>query len=369
MKNAYSSKNLKGRFLKMKVKLVFGILLVFGFGLTSCKSDGPGNKISLIAELPDTAEYVINGVFVDIGIVYNEFEVEDLSLYNYNKKWCLFNGDSYWVTTKEQLDEIAQKAGITLQSNMDLPFWDEWGGRIFFVGSIFCIIICLILWNKFRPKTKILQPFDGKLNKENAANLLIRACYKVKEYNGYKVNWASTIAAAASILLPPGKCSMVFDYSEKEEDTTHTAYNHKANGNLEAGKTYLIKSVRYKNWSGTTMVTSIVECKTEDMKAYLSGIYSPVITKELGTAKRVGENITKGNAQQFVNDFIRQIQNEGYRFVDQMGKNAEELYEEFRILDISIASGEVYCYKKPHWNLLISRGDESGIMLSFTDAK
>jgi hypothetical protein len=354
--------------MKDKLVLVLGVLLFFGFTLVGCKSDSPRNKISLIAELPNTAEYEINGVFVDIGIVYNEFDVEGISLYNYNKKWCLFNGNSYWVTDKEQLDEIAQKAGITLQSNINLPFWDEWGGRILFLGGIFCVIIGLILWNKFRPKTKILQPFDGRSTKESAANLLIRACYKVKEYNGYKVNWSSTIASTASILLPPGKCSIVFDYSEKEGDTTHTATNHNANGNLEVGKTYLIKSIRYKH-NGSTMVTRIVECKTEDMKSYLSGIYSPVITKDLGSVKRVGENITKDNALQFVNDFMQKMQNEGYHFVDERGSNAWELYEEFRILDIPIKNGEVYCYKNSHWNLLISRGDESGIILSFTDTK
>ncbi|MDR0663363.1 MAG: hypothetical protein LBF80_04705 [Spirochaetaceae bacterium] len=59
----------------MKNKLVLGVLLFFGFVLIGCKSDSRGDKISLIAELPDTAEYTIDGVFVDIGIVYNEVDM------------------------------------------------------------------------------------------------------------------------------------------------------------------------------------------------------------------------------------------------------------------------------------------------------
>jgi hypothetical protein len=138
----------------MKSKLVLGVLLFFGFVLAGCKSDGPGNNISLIARLPDTAEYAIDGVFVDIGIVYNEFDLEGISFYNYNKKWCLFNGEHYWVTDKERLDGIAQKAGITLQSNMDLPFWDEWGGRILSAIGIIIVVFVSTIWKKNSKKEK-----------------------------------------------------------------------------------------------------------------------------------------------------------------------------------------------------------------------
>jgi hypothetical protein len=238
---------------------------------------------------------------------------------------------------------------------------------LFFTVPAFVGVLCFFLWDKFRPKIKILPVFDGRYNKDNAATLMIRACYQVKQYNGYNVKWSSTIARTASILLPPGKCSIVFDYREKEVDTTHTANNHSANGNLEAGKTYLIKSVRY-NHNGSTMVTRITDCNGEELKSYLSGFYSPVTTKTLGTAMRVGENITKDNAQQFYNNFAQQMQNEGYHFFDERGKSAGELYEEFRILDIPMAAGEVYCYKKPHWNLFVSRG-ELGFLISFTDIK
>jgi hypothetical protein len=38
---------------------------------------------------------------------------------------------------KSELDEIAQEAGITLPSDMALPFIDEWGPRLFALLEMF----------------------------------------------------------------------------------------------------------------------------------------------------------------------------------------------------------------------------------------
>jgi hypothetical protein len=173
--------------------------------------------------------------------------------------------------TKNITYSIRESDPVVYKSGFDPHY-----GTLIIAVIAFCVTIVSFLWNKYRPKIKILQPFDGTSNKENAANLMIRACYQVKEYNGHKVKWSSTVARAASILLPPGKCFIVFDYSEEEGGTTHTAANHNANGSLEAGKTYLIKSDRYNSNGGTTMATHIVECNGEELKTYLSGSYSPV---------------------------------------------------------------------------------------------
>jgi len=83
--------------------------------------------------------------------------------------------------------------------------------------------------------------------------------------------------------------------------------------------------------------------------------------------KRVGENITPDKARQFVNEFIQQIENEGYHFVDEVGDNAQKLYFAFEKYSVRMLDGEVYTYKDGEWLLLISRG-ELGIMLSFSKA-
>jgi len=80
--------------------------------------------------------------------------------------------------------------------------------------------------------------------------------------------------------------------------------------------------------------------------------------------KRVGSNITQDNAQQFVNDIVQKLKNEGYHFVDERGGNADKLYHEFNKFPVQILDGEVYTYKEGDWLLLISRA-ELGIMWSF----
>jgi len=146
--------------------VLLGVLFLV---LTGCGGYRRANKITLIAELPNSDEFVIDEAFVDIGIAYNTISlgvlplpvisdlpiISDLSLLNFNRRWVLFDRDTriikwggdrtrYWVVDKERLDEIAGWAGITLQSDMSLPYWDEWGGRIILGGLvIFGLLIFL----------------------------------------------------------------------------------------------------------------------------------------------------------------------------------------------------------------------------------
>jgi hypothetical protein len=64
----------------------------------------------------------------------------------------------------------------------------------------------------------------------------------------------------------------------------------------------------------------------------------------------------------------------GYHYVDgltsenKVEPNAAALYGEFsKLPTATMARGEIYTYTKPHWKLLISRGDYLGIILSFSD--
>ena len=346
-----------------KYKHFAWIVLGLSLLLVGCGAERKGDRIALIAELPNTAEYTINGVFVDIGIVYNVFEVEDVSLYNFNKRWCLFNGNSYWVMDKARLDEIAEKAGITLQSNMALPFWDEWGDRII----VIVVIIGFIILLKIQPKLKMLKPFNASLNKHNAANLVFHKSYEIKEYNGLKVRWSAFFAKAFSILLPPGDCTLVFDLKEDHgSDVTERASNHSAKSRIEVGKKYLLKSFKNDLGGNNIMSTYIVEFNENELNDYVSGY---AIERASLRVERVGVNITPDKAQNFVNEFAQQMKNKDYHFVDERSGNAVALYYEFCKFPVSILDGEVYTYKKGvDWLLLISRG-ELGIMWSFSKDK
>jgi len=340
-------------------------LVILGFSLliVGCDSDRQGDAIALIAELPNTTEYAIDGTFVDVGIVYNMIDYEGASLYNYNKRWCLFSGDSYWVMDKERLDEIAQSAGIILPSNMALPFWDEWGGRIILAGILIVVILGFIIWSKIQPKLKTLKPFRPNLNNHNAANLIFDGHYKIKKFNGSDVNWSTTFAKAFSILLPPGECSLIFDFEESEGETKNTARNHEAKNSIEAGKTYFLKSFLNDLGGEKILTTYIVEGKENDKKEYSA---STGVIRASWWIKRVGVNITRDKAQQFIDDFLLKLKKEGYNFVDEMGDNAGKLYEKFNKFPLTMNNGELYTYKEGNWLLLISRGDDLGIMWSFS---
>ncbi|MDR1149276.1 MAG: hypothetical protein LBK66_11660 [Spirochaetaceae bacterium] len=339
------------------------LILGLSLFLTSCNSNAPGNAISLIAKLPDTSQYAIDGEFVDIGIVYKQVDIEGFKLWNYDKEWCLFNGTSYWVTDKAKLDEIAKSVGISLQSNMDLPFWDEWGGRLLLIGIIMVVVLGVIIWNKIQPKVKTLDPFTSNLNSNNAANLIFDGHYTIKAFNGKNVRWSTTFAKAVSILLPPCECYLNLDFEWSDGNTKHIASNHTTTKcTIEAGKTYFLKSFSNDLYGNNILSTHIVEGVDNNKKDYSS---NTGVWKASWVIKRVSKNITKDNAKQFCNEFLAKTQKDGYHFVDERGDNAEALYNEFNKYPVVISTGEVYTYKKGDWLLLISRGDESGIMGSF----
>jgi hypothetical protein len=251
--------------------IVLGLVLVT---VVSCKSSDDPEKIALIADLPDNDKYMMDGKYVDIGIFYKQSNIEGFPIENYNKQWCLFSGTTYWKMDKSDLDEIAQEAGITLPSDMSLPFKDEWGSRLGAMGFFLGLGLICFIWIKFRPKTKILPPLYASSNKNNSANLIFRQHYKIKTVNGLNVNWSSFVALSASVLLPPGKCSIIFDYKEEksEGEGTHswTGNNLSADGIIEAGKTYLLKSKIVKENNANIIYTNIEECKGAELKEYLN---------------------------------------------------------------------------------------------------
>lgn len=156
-------------------KLIVIILILF----LAIVFMGCADSFELIAELPDTDEFMTQYTIVgeyksleqyyDIGIVYKTISIDaldipiisnipiisDLSLLNYKKMWVIFTDannskikDFLWGQTflytkvdKEELDEIAAKAGIALPSKKKLPFWTEWGGRIVLIPIVLFFIL------------------------------------------------------------------------------------------------------------------------------------------------------------------------------------------------------------------------------------
>jgi tetratricopeptide (TPR) repeat protein/ABC-type dipeptide/oligopeptide/nickel transport system ATPase component len=96
-----------------------------------------------------------------------------------------------------------------------------------------------------------------------------------------------------------------------------------------------------------------------------------ILESDFATLKfeKIGENITDDNVHQFVKSHYDKLSLQGYKYFDELGKIAGNLYGEFNKLtpDLTMNHGEIWAYSKPHYELLISRGDSLGIMIAFSD--
>ena len=151
----------------------------------------------LVAELPDVDQYKLIGEqFADIGFTYKTISlkalgipiiksipiISDLSLFNYKKRLVLFidvnksknnilmklSGPLYlpWDVDKETLDEIAVSAGITLKKKLTLPFWKEWGGRI----VLTLIILIFLIYKGILPIPNFLRKVKANTEEKVSNN-------------------------------------------------------------------------------------------------------------------------------------------------------------------------------------------------------
>jgi hypothetical protein len=107
-----------------------------------------GEKVSKVSEFPCTKEFETRkGEHIDPGCIYRQFSFFGIPLWNYEKKWCGYIGDSehYLALTKVQLDRAAQLADITLPSEPPLPPWDAYGGKLSLVALIFGYRVVTVL--------------------------------------------------------------------------------------------------------------------------------------------------------------------------------------------------------------------------------
>ena len=285
------------------MKKIIWILLGLTLLLTGCNKDTiRADRIVLIAELPNTEEFTINGVYVDIGIAYNvlfEFQITQKfnpNIFSYNKQWVLFSGSTYWIFDKEILDEIAGRAGIILQSNMRLPFWQEWGGKIIIIGFIIILMFWfnLKIWSNIKkniPPKKIKTIFDDS-EEHNQAELIFLKYYKIKMINSFPVEYELKSAHSGIMTIPAGNICITLDYDNRSIwnellfKITQGAFsghsvtygnNWEAKGIIEAGKKYIIKTL--KDYKNNTTVTSLVPADNDaEIKEYLGKVQDDSIT-------------------------------------------------------------------------------------------
>lgn len=102
-----------------------------------------GEEIIKISDFPDNENFKnIEGKYYDAGIKYKQVTIFFIPLWNYDEEWCLVLGDGYYIeSNKRELDALATLAEITLPEEIELPFWDKFGGKILLLSLVFIYIL------------------------------------------------------------------------------------------------------------------------------------------------------------------------------------------------------------------------------------
>lgn len=142
----------------MSNKLFSIVLLVLAFSLLNSESAEArrksgffsfgGEVMSKVQDFPDTEAFQLeDDTYVDAGCIYKQVSILFIPVWNYDIRWCGYTGegDSYLALTKEELDEMAKEANVTLAESPSLPFWSSIGGKLVFLVLIGGLIAYAIL--------------------------------------------------------------------------------------------------------------------------------------------------------------------------------------------------------------------------------
>jgi hypothetical protein len=143
--------------MKKRVLAISLILIIIAAALAGCASNGDTPKydaIYRVKKLPDTEAYLVNGEYLDLGIVYDRGLLGAGS-----KSYCvfykekesfltkvvefIFGGDdsySYFTISDDVVAQIAQAENLTLPTEPKLPFFTEYITLIV-LGAIALVII------------------------------------------------------------------------------------------------------------------------------------------------------------------------------------------------------------------------------------
>ena len=132
-----------------------------------------GETIIKVADFPDTPSFqTSDGHYFDAGAMYKQVQIFFLPLWSYDFRWAGYiDEESYAELNKSELNRLALLANITLPSEIELPFWDRWGGKL--VLALLSAVIVLLTVLKVRsdedPRTEESEIRQDDLD-ENIAN-------------------------------------------------------------------------------------------------------------------------------------------------------------------------------------------------------
>jgi len=98
-------------------------------------SNGP--KIDVVQQLP--AEITINKEHVNLGVMYKQFSIFWIPIWNYGTtEYVLINDkeDTYFDVDAKELETLRTKFNVTIAETPSISFWNKIGGKILILALI-----------------------------------------------------------------------------------------------------------------------------------------------------------------------------------------------------------------------------------------
>lgn len=129
-----------------KLTLTFVLSLSLFFTLHSASAAGViiygnGEKIEMAQEFP--AEVVIDDEHVNLGVMYEQFSIFWVPIWNYGKTEFVFvndTNDTYWELTAEDVETLKSEYAVEIPAEPTIGFWNRIGGKLVWGAVILALI-------------------------------------------------------------------------------------------------------------------------------------------------------------------------------------------------------------------------------------
>lgn len=141
-------------------RIILAMMLLLGIGVAQQVEArgvivyGAGPTTSQIKELP--SEVKINDQHVNLGVVYDQFSLFWIPLWNYGEVNFAFvndKEDTYWEVDESDLEYLKTEFNVEVPQEASIPFWTQVGGK-----PIVVILILFLLYGFFSKKEEEPEP-------------------------------------------------------------------------------------------------------------------------------------------------------------------------------------------------------------------
>ncbi len=115
-----------------------------------------GEKIEVAKKLPDDA--VINDEHVNLGVMYKQFAIFWIPMWNYGETKYVFlndNEDTYYDLEKEDIETLKTEFDVDVPQNPSIGFWNKIGGKLIWGALILAAIFFGLKYRKDNDEAEI----------------------------------------------------------------------------------------------------------------------------------------------------------------------------------------------------------------------